>query len=421
MSIDNIQIIETVSLDFYNNNIKTINVKQLDTDARGVKIYCTEHGKKFVLNTLSHSAFVRYKKPDGNDVLNDCYIQDDGSIIFPLTQQMTVVAGKSKLDILIFCSSGLTVDDISDVTNFNDLGISTLSTMTLGLNILLNATDLENVESSYEYNALIDGLARHIAIEKHMEELENTLNTNEEERQANETNRQNAETLRETNTNKAIEACNTATSNANTATSNANAVIETAEISVSKCKEVTSACTTATTDCELAIVKSESATSKCNTATSNANAVVEEFESTKESLEERISKIITCLNTPYSLTDEVTVTEGWTISSSSATLIGNCLLYQFNVMADTAINSTTGNCENVTIMSVSVEHGGLINALFTTAFSTTHTGATTSYYINNLTVTEDTLSFSVVLTAVTPNNIGTGFSACGIIPVSRII
>lgn len=250
MGIENIQIIETVSLDFYNNNIKTINVKQLDTDARGVRINCTEHGKKFKLNTLSHSAFVRYKKPDGYDVFNDCYIQDDGSVIFALTQQMTAVAGKCMLDILIFCASGLTVDNIGDITNFNDLGISTLSTMTLGLNNYPNATDLTKVESSYEYDALIKGLARHVAIEKHMEELDVTLNTNEEQRQSNEIARQSSETVRQTNeTNRElaetsrIQAENTRQTNTQTAITN--------------CETATTACETVLTQLESKLIELE--------------------------------------------------------------------------------------------------------------------------------------------------------------------
>lgn len=277
MSIENIQIIETVSLDFYNNNIKTINVKQMDTDARGVKVYCTEHGKKFKLDTLSHSAFVRYKKPDGNDVFNDCYIQDDGSIIFPLTQQMAAVEGKSKLDILIFCASGLTVENIEDITGFNDLGISTLSTMILGLNIHPNATDLSNVESTYEYSALIDGLARHVAIEKHMEELESTINTNEEQRQSDESARQtsetqrvsaetsrvNAEKNREQNVQDTINECvkktddniteyknqmNTIIGNANQATNNANEAAQKANTSANNADAATANAQQATSD-----------------------------------------------------------------------------------------------------------------------------------------------------------------------------
>lgn len=269
MGIENIQIIETVSLDFYNNNIKTINVKQLDTDARGIKINCTEHGKKFVLNTLSHSAFVRYKKPDGNDVLNDCYIQDDGSIIFPLTQQMTVVAGKSNLDILIFCSSGLTVQDIGDITNFNDLGISTLSTMTLGLNIYPNATNLENVESSHEYDALIEGLGKMIVVDHRMSTLEQTINSNETKRQLNEEarktdeiNRAQAEQKRENDTREAIKNCNTATSSANTATKNANEAISNAQ--------------TATTNANQATESANTATENANNATTNANNAAQE-------------------------------------------------------------------------------------------------------------------------------------------------
>lgn len=265
MGIENIQIIETVPLDFYNNNIQIINVKQLDTSARGIRVNCTEHGKKFKLNTLSHSAFVRYKKPDGKDIFNKCYIQDDGCVIFELTQQMTAVAGKSKLDILIFCTPDLTIEDIEDISNFNGLGITTLSTMILELNIHPNATDLQNVESYYEYNAINEGFSKMVAIMQ----LENTVRENETQRQADELNRQNAESnrtiaenKRQKDTQNAINDCEEAIRNVNTAIENTENIIKVAQ--------------TATENANVATTSANEATVQAINASENANTAAQE-------------------------------------------------------------------------------------------------------------------------------------------------
>ena len=63
--LEELKTIEPISLDFYNNNIKTINAKQLDTNSRYVKISCTEHGKKIALNPQTMNAYLTSKKPDG--------------------------------------------------------------------------------------------------------------------------------------------------------------------------------------------------------------------------------------------------------------------------------------------------------------------------------------------------------------------
>lgn len=103
---------KNISLDFYNNNLVTINAKQLDTAARYVNVTCTDYGKKAVLDPDTMSAFVRYKKSDGHKVFNDAFIQSDGTVQFELTQQMLASEGKQTVDLLIVATPGLTASKL---------------------------------------------------------------------------------------------------------------------------------------------------------------------------------------------------------------------------------------------------------------------------------------------------------------------
>ena len=95
---------KNISLDFYNNNRVVINAIQYDTESRYINITCTDYGKKVSLNSSEVSAFVRYKKSDGNDIFNDTTIQDDGTIQMLLTQQMLAATGTQTADLLIVAS-----------------------------------------------------------------------------------------------------------------------------------------------------------------------------------------------------------------------------------------------------------------------------------------------------------------------------
>lgn len=229
MSSQNLKTIETISLDFYNNNIKTINVKQLDTKSRYVKISCTEHGKFSALNPDTMSSFVRCRKPDGFSVLNKCSILPDGTILLELTQQMLAISGKCTLDVVIFRLSGNqehTENDLNEIIYNNDYivtddengnvkivmtdddifesiediyhsNIPILSTMTFYLNVLPSAIEHAEIESSYEYDALIQGMKNQELIEEYMKELDKTLTGNEAARVEAESARQQAETSRQ--------------------------------------------------------------------------------------------------------------------------------------------------------------------------------------------------------------------------------
>lgn len=254
-----------ISLDFYIRKIITVNAKQLDSDSRVINITCTENGKKFFVDSSTTSAFVRYKKSDGHSVLNQVDILSDGTVNLELSQQMLAVEGRQLVDIMLINKSELEVytssisvedDDNGNVTviekqtaNVSDLsveeileaitenGISVLSTMSFYINTEGVAIDGSQIESSYEYNALIDGLGKMVAVDRRLVQVE-----------------ENAEyAIQKCNT--VTNGANTATNTANNATKNANDATQRANTAAKNAEDVTSEAKTATQACQEIIDK----------------------------------------------------------------------------------------------------------------------------------------------------------------------
>lgn len=168
MISNNLKLIATVSLDFYTNNIKTINVKQYDTNTRFIHVFFTEHGKKVALDKSTMSVIARYKKPDGKFGLRDVEILDDGSVLIELDEQMTVVSGKTQLDVMILEQSGVKADSFADTTSFEEYGVAVLSAMPLNLNVIATPIQGAELESQYDFTALNNSLAATKAAEADM-------------------------------------------------------------------------------------------------------------------------------------------------------------------------------------------------------------------------------------------------------------
>lgn len=297
MNLDELQIIATVSLDFYLNNIKTINVKQYDTGSRCILISFTDHGKKVTINKDTMSTIVRYKKADGKFGLRDCTILEDGTVLIETNEQMLAVTGRCRLDVAILESSGLKVENYSEVTSFEDLGCAILSTMPLDLNVVATPMNNAELESTYDFSALNMALAETKAAEKDLILKQEQWAEQEEQRQINETERQEAEIQREENVQNTISEFE---NKVNEAISNANTATQEAQDATQNCVETTNDCIETTNDCvetvnqkmtevdsimeeyaeaenarntnvENAITNCEEATVSANTATENAN------------------------------------------------------------------------------------------------------------------------------------------------------
>lgn len=160
-----------ISLDLYNNNVVTINAKQLDNESRYVNVTCTDYGRKVTLDSSSLSAFVRYKKSDGNDVFNEATILEDGTIQIKLTQQMLATEGRQTADVLILSVAGLTVDDLTYANDFSVVDTRVMSTMTFYINVIPDAVDHNDVASTSEFDALTTAIAKVKAMEIYLEDL----------------------------------------------------------------------------------------------------------------------------------------------------------------------------------------------------------------------------------------------------------
>ena len=143
-----------------------------------------------------------------------------------------------------FNVANLSVEEVLEAITEN--GISVLSTMSFYVNTEGVSVDGAEIESSYEYNALIEGLGKMVAVDNRMSTLEQTINNNETQRQQNETTRQEAEIIRE----QVLEETKSALSETKTATENAKQ---------------------ATSDAQTATENANKATESANTATTNAN------------------------------------------------------------------------------------------------------------------------------------------------------
>lgn len=155
-----LQIIANIDVDFYDKKYIMVNAKQHDDVSRYISITCYNQGVIYNLNSNKHSAYVRYKKPDGYIVLNCCDINYKGEVLVELTEQMLATDGICYVDLLIVNKGSveIDVDNNGSVSIIEDTAI--LSTMTFCINVYETAVDNSEFESIDEFNGLNDLLKR---------------------------------------------------------------------------------------------------------------------------------------------------------------------------------------------------------------------------------------------------------------------
>lgn len=122
------------------NSCVCVTAKQSDKKTRYIKITLYENGKAFDFPE-DVVARLRAEKPDGNSVLNDEVINEDKSITVELTEQILAVSGTVKAEISLYSLDG-----------------SVLTSCTFYINVISKAFSEEQIESSYEANALNNAL-----------------------------------------------------------------------------------------------------------------------------------------------------------------------------------------------------------------------------------------------------------------------
>lgn len=154
-----LEIIKSISVDFHDNKYVMVNAKQYDDASRYIAITCYNNGDFYNLSSSKHSAYVRYKKADGNKVLNYCRINYKGEVLVELTEQMLAVNGICYVDLLIINKGSAIVNvDTGKIITIDNTPI--LSTMAFCVNVYESAIENKDLESSYEFDALNDLMQR---------------------------------------------------------------------------------------------------------------------------------------------------------------------------------------------------------------------------------------------------------------------
>lgn len=123
-----------------------------------------------------------------------------------------------------------------------------------------------------------------------------------------------------------------------------------------------------------------------------------------------LSGLAKAMSNSYTLSTTGSASTNYTLSSTSAVLVGNSLRVGFKATRSTPTG--TGNITDEAICAITVTHNGKIANLFNIGFVSGETGAVTSFAVNNISVNSNTATFIIQVNATTVNtsNFGSYFA-----------
>lgn len=207
------EILQSISLDFGRDTLPiTVFAKQNDQKSRFVKITPLNCGQTYTLDS-GITARLQLTKPDGHTVIDDATIENN-TITAELTAQVLAAAGMAVAEIGLYKNDAL------------------LSSQVFYIDIKKAAYDMEAVESSDEYNSLVDALGR---------------------------------------VDGAVSDCNAAKDAANTAAGTANSAASTANTAAQGANTAAGAANTAATGAERVNISAEQTATGANVTVTNRN------------------------------------------------------------------------------------------------------------------------------------------------------
>lgn len=207
------EILQSISLDFGRDTLPiTVFAKQNDQNSRFVKITPLNCGQTYTLDS-GITARLQLTKPDGHTVIDDATIENN-TITAELTAQVLAAAGMAVAEIGLYKNDAL------------------LSSQVFYIDIKKAAYDMEAVESSDEYNSLVDALGR---------------------------------------VDGAVSDCNAAKDAANTAAGTANSAASTANTAAQGANDAKDAANTAATGAERVNISAEQTATGANVTVTNRN------------------------------------------------------------------------------------------------------------------------------------------------------
>ncbi len=287
-----LQTTRQLNIDVSNHKYLSIDAKQYDRNLRYILITCYHQGSFLPINKNTCFASIRYRKPDDWGVFNTCEITEDGKILVELTEQMLAVSGLCYADVVIHENMQLKVDIVENAdgsVEIIDTGNSgVISTMTFIVNVREAAFDNEEVESSYEYNALNNLLTE---ARRNYDTVMESCNASEANAKTSEANAKTSETKAKTSETKAktsednalisetkakVSEDNAKTSETNAKTSETNAKTSETNAAASETKAKTSESNAKTSETNAKISETNANVSEANAKTSEANAKTSE-------------------------------------------------------------------------------------------------------------------------------------------------
>lgn len=287
-----LQTTRELNIDVSSHKYLSIDAKQYDRNLRYILITCYHQGSFLPINKNTCFASVRYRKPDNYGVFNTCEITQDGRILVELTEQMLAVAGLCYADVVIHENLNLAVNIVEnadgsvEIIDTGNSGI--ISTMTFIVNVREAAFDNEEVESSYEYDALNDLLTEarrnYDAVMESCNASEANAKTSEINAKTSETKAKTSETNAKTSEDNALisetkakaSEDNAKTSETNAATSEANAKTSETNAEASETAAATSEANASASEKAAKTSETNAKASETNAATSEANALTSE-------------------------------------------------------------------------------------------------------------------------------------------------
>ena len=228
-----LQITQEITVDLDDRSpFEYVEVKQGDKNSRIVAVTLLQNKQVFTIPTGT-TARIKYYKPDGNEVLNDCTISGN-KILVTYTEQMLAASGTGKGEIMLTKDS----KELKSATFYTKI-----------------------VSSVYKEDGFIS--------DKEFLSLASVLNAADQASQAATTNANIAKQAA-ANADTATTAARTATTNANTATTNAKTATTNANTATANANKATTNANNATTAANKAASDANTATSKANKATEAA-------------------------------------------------------------------------------------------------------------------------------------------------------
>lgn len=264
-----LQITQEIAVDLDDRSpFDYIVVKQGDKGSRVIAITLLQNKQAYSIPSGT-TARVKYYKPDGNEVLNDCTISNN-KILMTYTEQMLASAGVGKGEIMLTKDS----KELKSATFYTKI-VSTVykaDGLISDKEFLSLASVLNTVDQASQAATTNANIAKQSATEAdNATSKANTATAN-----ANAAT-ENAKTAT-TDANNATNNAKTATTNANNAASAANQAKDNANFAANSAKSATSAANTAIDAANQAATNATNAANTADTAASNANSAAAEAE-----------------------------------------------------------------------------------------------------------------------------------------------